>query len=130
VAELLEAPLWRATDRVSSFGFSLANVTATNLSRAFNGAQTTVTYGTPADATTQSTQVTPVTLGQEIRCMIGWESLDSTVRIVGYQCFNGGDVKLSMGKVPAKATIPWAANLELPAGGVPWNIWTAGANRA
>lgn len=130
VAEILDPVAYRATDRTSTISFALASVTASMLSKAFNGATLTTTYGTPSDATTESTKIDPVPLGSEVRAMIGWESLDSTVRLVGYQCINGGSVKLSMNKAPAKATIPWALNLEVPSAGVPWNIWTAGGNRA
>lgn len=130
VAELLDAVAWRATDRTSAFTFAIASVTASQLSKAFNGAQTAVTQGTAGDTTTQSTQITPVTPGSEVRAMIGWESYDSTTRIVGYQCFNGGNIKLTFAKAPSKTAIPWQANLEVPSSGVPWNIWTAGAARA
>lgn len=121
VAELYDPVAFRTTAREGHFGFALANVTAANLTRALNGAINTVT-GTGG---TQSTQITPVTPGNETRAQIGWESFDSSVRIVAFQIFNSGELKLSANKAPAKVTIPWMANFEVPAlGGPPWSIWT------
>lgn len=56
--------------------------------------------------------------------MIGWESLDQTVRLIGYQCINSGTIKLSMNKAPARTTIPFTFNFEIPASGNPFDIFT------
>ena len=121
IAESYDPVAYRTTGREGHFGFALASVTADNLVRALNGAVAVVT-GTGG---TKSTQITPVTPGNETRSMIGWESFDSTCRIIAYQIFNSGELKLSANKSPAKVTIPWMANFEIPAaGGAPWSIWT------
>jgi hypothetical protein len=121
VAELYDPVTYRTTDRTGSLAFALANVTAANLIKAFNGAVNTVT----GSGATQSTQINPVAVGNETRCMLGWESKDSTMRIVAYQAMNSGALKMSFNKAPARATIPWVANLEIPSGtGQPWTMWT------
>lgn len=121
VAEFLDPISYRTTDRNGNLAFALASVTAANLIKTFNGATNTVT-GTGA---TQSTQISPPAIGSEVRCMLGWESLDSQVRIIAYQVINSGTVKLAFNKAPARATIPWTGNFEIPAStGKPWDIFT------
>jgi hypothetical protein len=122
VAELYDPITYRTTERAGSLAFALASVTASNLIKSFNGAINTVT----GSGATQSTAITPVTVGNEVRCMLGWESFDSTVRLVANQVMNSGAIKLSFNKAPARATIPWMANFEVPNNGTgtPWNIWT------
>lgn len=61
--------------------------------------------------------------------MIGWESQDSTERLVAYQCFNTGSVSIARRKGAAKATIPVEFALEAPAVGQPFKYLTAGAAR-
>jgi hypothetical protein len=122
VAELYDPVTYRTTDRTGSIAFALASITSGNLIKSFNGAVNTVT----GSGATQSTHISPVGVGNEVRCMIGWESKDSTVRIVGNQVMNSGSIKLSFNKAPAKATIPWVGNFEIPGAGTgnPWDIWT------
>jgi hypothetical protein len=100
--------------------------TATNLARAFNGATTAVT-GTGA---TTITKIDPPSVGNEVRAMIGFESLDSTFRFIAYQVINSGDLKFAFNKAPAKTSIPWIGLMEKPASTQPWSAWTAGAARA
>ena len=125
-AEQIDPIAYRTTARVCTLTFVVLSVTATNLSRALNGAVTTVTG---AGATTV-TKVDPPAIGTETRGMIGWESLDSTARFVAYQVFNGGSMKLSFNKAPATAGIPWTGSLEKPASTQPYSWWFAGAARA
>jgi hypothetical protein len=61
--------------------------------------------------------------------MIGWESLDNTVRLVCYQTIQGGEVASAFQKAPDVAVIPCTFNLEVPVAGKPFDIWGAGANR-
>lgn len=124
-AETFDPIAYRTTDRTGQVTFALKNITATNLSNAFNGGVLTVTGTT----STTLTRLDPVQPGQEIRCMIGWESLDSTVRWIGFQVFNSGDIKLSLKKAPANASIPWTGMLEKPALTQPSAWWFAGAAR-
>lgn len=125
-AEVIEPIAYRTTDRTGMITFNLMSVTATNLARAFNGAATTVT-GTAGSTVTQ---LDPPVVGQEIRAMLGFESLDSTFRFVGFQCFNSGDIKMSFNKAPKTTGVPFKAMLEKPATTLPWRAWTAGMARA
>lgn len=121
VAELYDPVAYKTTDRTGNFSFMLANVTAGNIVKTFNGATSVVT-GT---GTTQSTAITPPSIGQEVRCMLGWESIDNTTRIIGWQVLNSGSMKISFAKAPAKATLPWVGNFEIPSGSsAPWTVYT------
>lgn len=125
-AETLDPIAYRTTDRSGQVMFMLKSFTATNLAQALNGAVTTVTGA----AATTLTQIDPVTLGQEVRSMIGWESQDSTVRMVAFQVINSGTLKFAMAKAPSTAQIPWTAMMEKPSATQPYRIWTAGVGRA
>lgn len=124
-AEVFDPLAYRTTDRATTVTFSLLNFTATNLSRTLNGAATTVT-GTGA---TTMTSLTPPKPGAEVRCMIGFESLDSTYRFIAYQVINSGSIDLEFAKAPARTMLPWTANLEVPSSGNPYSHFFAGTNR-
>jgi hypothetical protein len=116
----------RTTKRVVNISFNLLNFTATNLSRALNGAVTTVT-GTGATLLTQVSAPNPI---NEVPSMIGYESLDGTARWVGYKLRNSGNLSIQMAKAPNMAQIPWSAQLAKPAATQPYDWFFAGANRA
>lgn len=121
VAELYDPIAYRTTDRTGNFSFMLANVTAANIIKTFNGALSVVT----GSGGTQSTAITPPGIGAEVRCQLGWESIDSSVRIYAPQVVNSGQMKIAFNKAPAKATLPWVGNFEIPAGStIPWTIYT------
>ncbi|GAC1610340.1 MAG: hypothetical protein NVS3B26_16570 [Mycobacteriales bacterium] len=127
VAEFLDPVAYRTVSRSSTIAFQLASITATNVSRAFNGASTQVT----GSAGTALTQVSPVVLGQEIRAQIGYESLDATVRIICYQVVNGGAISMKFHKAPSHTDIPWMGMMEIPASSnKPWDLFFAGTTRA
>jgi hypothetical protein len=125
-AESIDPIAYRTTNRASTVSFMLKSVTATNLARAMNGSVLTVT-GT---AGTTMTQIDPPTPGMETRCMLGFESLDSTYRYVAFQVINSGSQKMSFHKSPANTAISWMGQLEKPAATQPFREWTAGAARA
>jgi hypothetical protein len=82
-----------------------------------------------AGATLLSKYVPP-DAGQEVRAMIGWESYDSTTRVVVHQAINGGTVRSSFKKAPALAGMACTWNMEIPATpAVPFEIYTAGTAR-
>lgn len=114
------------TKREPAVSFELQSFTATNLARALNGAVTTVTGTT----TTTLTQVDAPDPLSEVQCMIGWESDDATVRWVGRQCLNTGNLSVTMAKLPSSATIMWAASLSKPAGAAAYSWFYAGEDRA
>lgn len=126
VAEFLDPIKYIATGRAGSISFSLASIHMANFKRALNGGTVTPT-GTGG---TLMNVYTPPALGADTRCMIGWESQDSTERLIAYQCYNGGQVSISRAKGTAKATLNVEYNLEVPASGNPFKYLTAGAARA
>lgn len=125
-AELIDPLAYRTTARAAKMECALLNVTATNLSRALNGATITVTGST----TTTLSALVPPAPGSEVRAMVGFESLDSTVRAIGYQCINSGDIAVVFAKSPSAATIPFTFNFEKPSSTQPFGWWTAGVARA
>lgn len=125
-AEILDDLAYRTTGRTATVDFALMSYTAANMAIALNGATKTVTGTT----TTTLTKITPPLPGQETRFMIGWESLDATVRKIAYQVINSGDIAETFAKAPAATSIPFTANCEIPASPtVPFETWTAGVAR-
>ena len=126
VAELFDPIKYATTGRTGSFAMALASYTLTNLKRALNGGTIAVTGAT---TTTMSSYTLP-TPGAETRSMIGWESSDSTVRVVVLQALSSGSIEMAFQKAPDFANIPTTWNMEIPAGGTqPFNIYTAGVAR-
>jgi len=127
VAELLDPVKYQTTERMGNISFALASLTLANLKRVLNGGILTV-VGT--GATTMSSY-TPPAPGAEVRSMIGWESLDATIRLIAYQCLQGGDIALDF-KASSSAeytTISAQFNFEIPSSGTPFKLYTAGTAR-
>jgi hypothetical protein len=127
VAEFFDPIRWSTTERSGSFAFTLVDWTLANWKRVLNGGTLAIVSGTGA---TQLNRYTPPNPGSEVRQMIGFESLDNTVRIIAYQCINGGQVKSTFKKSPAIAGMAATFQMEVPTGGAPFDIWTAGTTRA
>lgn len=125
VAEFFDPIKYATVSRSGNFAFNLTSYTANNLKRAFNGG-TLVTTGT---TTTTKTTLEPPDPGTEVRAMLGWESLDNTVRLIARQCLNGGAVESAFKKVPDKAVIPCQFNFEVPAAARPFQFVFAGVAR-
>lgn len=128
VAEFFDPIKYATTGRSGSFAFNLANFTLSNYRRALNGGTAALTATSGTGATSLFT-LAPPTPGSEVRCMLGWESLDNTLRVVAYQTIQGGEISSAFAKAPAFATIPCTFNFEVPSSGTPFNIWGAGVNR-
>lgn len=126
VAELFDPVAHKTTERASSISFALASDTLANLKRVQNGGTLAVVSGTGA---TTLSSYTPPTPGSEVRCMIGWESLDNNLRLICFQCFQGGTMEQTFNKAPAIATLPATFNLEVPTSGIPWKKYAAGVAR-
>ena len=126
VAEFFDPIRWSTTERSGSFAFNLASYTLKNMARALNGAVTATVSGSGA---TLSSKVSPVNPGAEVRCMIGWESLDHTMRLICYQTLNGGTIKSAYKKAPSYAVIPFQMQFEVPASGIPFEFYGAGTGR-
>lgn len=129
VAEIFNPIQYAVTEQSTSMAFSLANFTMHNYRRAMNAGTGNLTVVSGATATLLS-KLTPPTPSQIVRSMIGWESLDATVRLIGYQVINGGEIKSAFKRAPDKAVIPMEVNFEVPASPtVPFDFFIAGVNR-
>lgn len=126
-AEFFDPLAYATTERAGSLAFVMLNFTLGNWQQALNGGTQSTVSGTGA---TLSSKLTPPNPGSDVRRMLGWESLDHTVRIVAEQCINGSEIKFSNKKAPAKAGIPVDFRFEIPASGFPFTIYTAGVARA
>lgn len=124
-AEFLDPIAYKAEGRTGSVVFALGDIVSANLRRALNGGTLTST-GT---GLTKMTKFDPPALGQETRCMLGWESQDSTERYVWRQCINTGQISITRNKGAGnRTTIPCEFSLEVPASGaLPWQHVAAGA---
>ena len=131
VAELFDPVRYATTERSGNISFNLADYTLTNFKRAMNGGNLTSVMQTAATPSTTLNTYEPTDPGQEVRAMIGWESSDNTIRLVAYQCLNGGTIESAFRKAPAIAVIPCQFNFEQPvgAGSKPFRLWSAGTAR-
>lgn len=128
VAELVAPVAYRTVEQSGSIGFALASYTASNLNRAFNGGIAAMT-ATSGATTTALYTVEPPEAGSEVRAMIGWESLDRTVRLVARQTLQGGEITIGHKKAPDLALIPCTFNMEQPSASKMFSIYTAGSAR-
>ena len=129
VAEFFDPIKYATTGRNGSIAFALASIGASNYKRALNGGPSAATPTSGTGATALYT-VEPPTPGNEVRVMVGWESLDNTVRLICPQTIQGGTVESAFRKAPDMALIPCTFNLEVPASGKPFSMYYAGASRA
>jgi hypothetical protein len=128
VAELFNAVAYSPTGVTASIGFAMADFTLHNLARAMNAPASNITTVSGA-TTTLSSKLAPPTPSQIKRRMIGWESLDHTLRLIGTQCLQGGTIQASMQRAPSKAAIATTWNFEQPAAGDAFNFYAAGTGR-
>lgn len=128
VAEYFDPISYRTTERSGSIAFNLADWTLSNYRRAVNGGVAALAATSGTGDTTLGT-LEPPEPGDEVRAMIGWESLDNTVRLVAHQTIQGGEVSSAFQRAPSKALIPCTFQMEVPSGGKPWTLYSAGADR-
>jgi hypothetical protein len=128
VAEFLNAIRNVVTGRTSSLSFALASWTLSNYRRALNGGVAAIApQGT---AGSEVTSLEPPVEGSETRAMIMWESTDASLRLLGRQAFQTGEVSTDMKPAPDKALIPCEYAFEQPSTGLrPWKMWAAGSAR-
>jgi hypothetical protein len=128
VAEFLNAIRNVVTGRTSSLSFALASWTLSNYRRALNGGVAAIApQGT---AGSEVTSLEPPVEGTETRAMIMWESTDASLRLLGRQSFQTGEVSTDMKPAPDKALIPCEYAFEQPSTGLrPWKMWAAGSAR-
>jgi hypothetical protein len=128
VAEFLNPIRNVVKSRESALSFALASWTLSNYRRAINGGVAAIA---PTGTTgAEVTSLEPPVEGSEVRSMIMWESTDSSVRLLGRQSFQTGEVKSDMKPSPDLALIPCEWQFEQPATGLrPWKMWAAGTIR-
>lgn len=125
-AEFLDPVAYAAEGRTGSVVFGLGSIDKETDKIAFNGGTVTTT-GATADV--KMSKYDPPTLGQEVRCLLGWESQDFTERYVWRQCIQTGQVSITRQKGAAnRAIIPLEFSLEIPQTGLlPWQHILAGS---
>jgi hypothetical protein len=128
VAEFLNPIRNVVTGRTSKLSFALASWTLSNYRRALNGGVAAIApVGT---AGSEVTSLEPPVEGSEVRSMIMWESTDGSLRLLGRQCFQTGEVSTDLKPAPDKALIPCEFSFEQPSTGLrPWKMWAAGTGR-
>ena len=97
VAEELDPVAIMAVSRVIMISFMLAEITATNLKRVWNGGTITSFGG--------YVYYDPVTLGQDQYAMLGWQSDDSQERWMWRKVLQTGKVTMPRQKAPKKALL-------------------------
>jgi hypothetical protein len=128
VAEFFEPIRYSTTERNISIAWAFADYNLHNIKRAWNGGMGVITP-TSGTGATALYDFEPPDPGSELRIMLGWESLDHTLRLVCRQCINGGTIESTMGKAPAKGLIPVTFSLERPVGNKPFKYNAAGDAR-
>jgi hypothetical protein len=125
-AEFLTPVAYANGEQSGNLGFGLLDFTLKSLQRALNGgAPTTVSGAT----TTLVSKIEPPDPSEIVRSMIGWESLDNTMRIIGRQCINAAALEASFKKGTDVGVIPCEFNFERPTGAKSWAIYSAGTAR-
>lgn len=74
VAEFLDPVRYETVSRTGTFAFALADYALSNFERVFNGGALTITGIAPDQLATYE----PPDPGEEVRAMLGFESLDNT----------------------------------------------------
>lgn len=107
VAEELEPVHILQTRRQITINFALAEITAANMQRAFNGGTIEIASG----------EVTfePPAAGEYEEVMIGWEAEDGLERWVFRRCIQVGSVDMARRRAPDNATLPMSFRASKPA---------------
>lgn len=108
VAEELDPIIVLQTAREITANFALAEITAENLERAFNGGVVETSDGV--------TTFEPPAAGDYTEAMIGWESTDGLERWIFRKAVQVGSVDIPRKKAPEKAVIPCSFRCTKPAG--------------
>jgi hypothetical protein len=127
VAEIFNPINYSVVEQSSSMSFSLADYTLKNLQRAWNGIAPVTVSGTGA---TLVSALDPPLPSEIVRCAIGWESLDGTMRMIAQRTINGSEITSAFRRAPDKALIPCQFQFEIPTGGTrPFRFYAAGTAR-
>lgn len=118
-AEFLNPLAYASGEQTGNIAFALLDFTLKSLQRAMNGGLITTT-GTTGTEVNKFDPPDPTAI---VRCMIGWESLDNTMRIVGRQCINASAIEAAFKKGTDVGTIPCEFNFERPLAAASWSIY-------
>jgi hypothetical protein len=110
VAEELDPIRIVATGRVVSVKFSMAEISARNISKALNG-------GTISSPSSGFVTFEPPALGAETRVMLCWQSDDAQEQWLFRRCLSTASVNIAHAKAPAKSLIPVEFRCEIPTDG-------------
>ncbi len=124
-AEYLDALATVSTGRTTGMSFEVMQIHLTNVKRALNGG----TLSTSGAGTTLLSTYTPPAVGQEVRCMIGWESTDNTERVILPQAFQVGSLSVARRKGADNAGLSVEFRGEPDSSGFPFYHYTAGTIR-
>lgn len=124
-AEYVDPLLNVVTGRTITAEMELMQIQLTNFKRVFNGG----TLSTSGAGTTLLSTYTLPSIGQEVRCQIGWEATDGTERWWAMQVFNTGSVGIQRKKGADNASLPVTWTFEPDASSQPVYFATAGALR-
>ena len=126
VAEQIYPVRTIVTGKSGTVAFSMSHIDDLNWKLASNGGTTTVT-GTGA---TKVSAYVPPLVGQEVRVMLAFQSLEDDEIIVWPQVFNGGGFETPRAGLASKHVLPVTFNVELPDPAVsttPYKRWTSGS---
>ena len=126
VAEFFDPIKYATTERSGEISMALADYTLNNLKRALNGGVVSLVSGAGPTALNKYEPPMP---GAEVRAMIGWESLDNTVRIIMRQCLQAGEMESAFAKAPEYAKIACTFQFEFPSTATPFSVYSAGSVR-
>lgn len=124
-AEYVDPLLNVVTGRTITSEMELMQIHLTNYQRAFNGG----TKSTSGAGATLLTSYTLPQIGAEVRCQIGWESVDNTERWWGLQVFQTGSVGIQRQKGADNASLPLTFTFEPDASSQPIYFFAAGTTR-
>ena len=129
VAELQYPVRNIVTGKSGTVALSMSHISDVNWKLASNGGTITVTPAGVAPATKMTSYVPPL-VGQEVRVMLSFVSLDDDEILVWPQVFNGGGFETPRAGLASKHVLPVTFNVELPDPAVlatPYRRWTSGA---
>lgn len=129
VAEQIYPVRTIVTGKSGTVAFSMSHISDVNWKFASNGGTITITPAGVAPAT-KMTEYVPPLVGQEVRVMLSFVSLDDDEILVWPQVFNGGGFETPRAGLASKHVLPVTFNVELPDPAVmttPYKRWTSGA---
>jgi uncharacterized membrane protein len=125
VAEYLDDIDQVTEGRTVHMKFELVRITATNFVRALNRP----TPATTGSGTTLRTTIKAPTIGNELYCMIGWQSTDDTERLVAQVALQIGSLSVKRDKGAKIATLMLEYKFFPDSNGDPFIYDVAGATR-